>query len=285
MPVLVCQTGVNSKKKCTISPKKNIPQQRQNKSRYWSASLTVEAALIVPMFFFVVFLLWQIFLLLMFQLKVCEQVTETILDYSHLGYVERKEEQQEVDISWIYETLLWTTIPEHENAVGRWVNCQTEEDGTILVKISYHFLCEAVFFPTISLPVTQTFRFYPYLGEQDKDLLKEEVEAEEDIVYMTEHGTVYHVSKACVYLNVMLKSIPVSSLTEERNSYGQLYTECSKCIDEIRTEQVYISLGGNKYHWSLQCSAVKRTVIEKAKEDVDGIQVCHKCGKHNKEKP
>ena len=280
MPVLVYQTELNNQKKYTISPKKNISLSRWNKNRDWSASLTVEASLIVPMFFFMMFWLWQIFLLLFVQLKVCEGVTETILKYSHLGYVEQKIEQQSIDIAWIYESLFWSNIPNYENIKGEWINCKTEENGDILVEVKYKFLCETVFFPTISIPVIQNFRFYSYLGEQEEVVVeKEQIKEKEEVVYMTEYGTVYHTSKTCVYLNVMLKSIDVFEIEEKRNEFGERYTPCSKCNTEQKIEQVYISFSGNKYHQSLQCPAVKRTIIEKKKEEVNGIPICHKCGK------
>lgn len=284
MPVLVYQTELNSQKKYkyTISPKKNISLFKWNKNRDWSASLTVEAALVVPLFFFLMFWFWQIFLLLFFQLKVCEQVTETVLSYSHLGYTEQKMEQQEIDIAWIYESLFWSNIPNNNNIKEAWINCKTEENGDILLEISYEFLCETIFFPIISIPITQNFKFYPYFGEQFK-VVEEQVPENEDIVYMTEYGSVYHISKTCVYLNVMLKSIFVSEIEQMRNNIGQPYTECSKCKTQQKTAQVYISLGGNKYHWSLQCPAVKRTIIEKKKNEIKGIPICHKCGKLNEE--
>ena len=284
MPVLVCQTELNNQKKYTISPRKNISLYRCNKNRDWNASLTVEASLVIPMFFFLVFWLWQIFLLLFFQLKVCEQVTETVLEYSHLGYIEQKVEQSEIDSAWIYELLFFSNLPPYENVKGKWIDCKMEEDGNILVEISYEFLCEAVFFPTISVPIIQKFQFYPYFGEQEETIEKEQIKQQEEVVYMTEHGTVYHMSKTCMYLNIRLKSIPVFEIEKVRNNSGQRYTECSKCKKEQKIEQVYISLGGNKYHWSLQCPSIKRTIIEKKKEEVNGILACHKCGKQDEER-
>lgn len=284
MPVLVYQAELNSQKKYkyTISPKKNISLFGWNKNRDWSASLTVEAALVVPMFFFLMFWLWQIFLLLLFQLKVCEQVTETVVSYSHLGYIEQKMEQQEIDIAWLYESLFWSNIPNYDNIKGEWIDCKTVEDGNILLEVRYEFLCETVFFPTIFIPVIQKFQFYPYFGEQSK-MIEEQGTESKDVVYMTEYGAVYHISKTCGYLNVMLKSVFVSEIEEMRNNAGQRYTECSKCKTKQKTAQVYISLGGNKYHWSLQCPAVKRTIIEKKKEEIKGVPICHKCGKQNEE--
>ena len=279
MPVLICSTELNNKKKYTISPKKNISLFRWNKNRDWSASLTVEASFVLPMFFFLIFWLWQIFFLLFFQLKVCEKVNETVSMYSHLGYIER-----ELNIDWIYETLFWGNIPEYEKVKGMWIDCTTKEQGDILVQISYEFLCETMFFPTISVPVIQNFKFYPYMGQQEEKVKHQDTKEKEEIFYMTEYGTVYHCSKACVYLNVMLKQILFSDIEEVRNKSGQRYTECSKCKEEEKTQQVYISLGGNKYHWSLQCPAVKRTIIEKKKEEINGMSACHKCGKQSEEK-
>lgn len=286
MPVLVYPKELNSQKKYkyTISPKKNIFLFRWNKNRDWSASLTVEAALVVPMFFFLMFWFWQIFLLLLFQLKVCEQVTETVLKYSHLGYMEQKIEQQEIDIAWIYESLFWTNIPSNDNINEEWIYCKTEEDSHILVEVRYEFLCETVFFPTISIPVIQKFRFYPYLGEQKEVIENEDTKEREEIVYVTEYGTVYHTSKTCMYLNVMIRNISILEIEEVRNNTGQRYTECRKCKKEEKTEQVYISLGGNKYHQSLQCPSIKRTIIEKKKEDINGLSICHKCEKQNEER-
>ena len=283
MPVLVCQSELNNQKKYTISPQKNISLYRWNKNRDWNASLTVEASLIIPMFFFLIFWLWQIFLLLLFQLKVCEQITETVLEYSHLGYIEQKVEEGKGDSAWIYEMLFLRNIPVYENVKGKWINCKTEEDGVIVVEINYEFLCETIFFPSFSIPVSQKFRFYPYFGEHKERIEKEQVEQEE-VVYMTEYGTVYHVSKTCMYLDIRLKNISISEIEQARNTSGQRYTQCSKCKKEDKMEQVYISLGGNKYHWSLQCPSIKRTIIEKKKEEVNGISACHKCGKQAEEK-
>ena len=263
-----------------ISPKTKVCSIVKNKNRYPSASLTAEAALVFPVFFFGVYMLWQLFLLLLFQMSVCREMTDTAMKYAHLGYPERKAEEQEADISWLYQPLFWNALPESDRAEGMWVLCLPEEDGSIQVRVSYRFACEAVFFSKLALPIQQNFRFTPYIGETDLDLFAAEEDNKEDpaeLVYVTEYGTVYHESRACSYLNVVVRPVDADKIEEERNSSGKKYTLCNRCEDKEVTETVYISVGGTKYHLSADCPTLKRTVIEKQREEIN-LPVCHKCG-------
>ena len=262
----------------TISPKTTQHSLRTAKNRYRSASLTAEAALVFPVFFFTVYLLWQLFLLVLFQMDVCHEITETAMKYAHLGYPERKAEEKDVDISWLYQPLMWNALPESDRVEQLWVLCVPEDNGTICVKVSYRFACEAVFFTKFTIPVQQNFRFYPYIGETDEDLFAAEDGEEKDIVYMTEYGTVYHESRACSYLNVVVRSVAAKEIGDERNSAGRKYSLCERCDNRPVTETVYVSAGGTKYHLVAACPALKRTVTEKDRDEVKEIPACHKCG-------
>lgn len=206
-------------------------------------------------------------------------MTATAIRYAHLGYPQRKAEEQNVDISWLYQPLLWNALPESGRVEHLRVFCSAEEDGTIRAEIYYRFDCEAVFFTKLTIPVQQTFRFYPYLGKTDEDLFATEDAKEKDIVYMTEYGTVYHESRACTYLNVVVRAIAAAEVEGERNSSGRKYTLCERCDNRQETGMVYLSDGGTRYHLIAACPALKRTVMEKERNEVEGIPVCHKCGK------
>ena len=293
MPVLTKTQGSNKSFSHIgiISPKMKADCSKQHKNRYRSASLTAEAALAFPVFFFTVVLLWQLFLFLLFQLQVCHKVTDAVIAYSHLGYPERKAAEQEVDISWLYQPLVWNALPESERAENVWVLCIPAEDGSIRVTVGYRFVCESVFYSRFSFPVQQKFQFYPYLGETDEDTFASvsgaeggaESEEEKDIVYMTEYGTVYHESRACGYLNVVVRSVSAAQVEEERNSSGRKYTLCERCDNRESTGTVYISSGGIKYHLVASCPALKRTIQEKTREEVAGVPACHKCGNKKEE--
>lgn len=261
----------------TISPKiTKSDVTRKAKNRYRSASLCAEAALVFPLFFFGIYMLWQLFLLLLFQMSVCHEISATAMKYAHLGYPERKAEERNADISWLYQPLLWNALPESDRAENLWLFCRSEEDGSIRVQVNYRFVCEAVFFTKLSLPVQQNFCFFPYIGETDPDLFS--AEEAEDVVYVTEHGTVYHESRTCVYLNVVVRSVDASLISEQRNSSGKKYTLCERCDHEKATGTVYYSDGGTKYHLTVCCPALKRTVLEKPRDEAVGLSACHKCG-------
>ena len=265
-----------------ISPKTKNPLAVRHKNRYRSASLTAEASLVFPVFFFGIYMLWQLFLLLLFQMSVCREMTGAAMKYAHLGYPERKAEEQEVDISWLYQPLLWNALPESDRAEGILVYCLPEEDGSIQVKVRYRFACEAVFFTKLSLPVQQSFRFYPYAGVTDPDAFAAEEEEAADVVYVTEYGTVYHESRACGYLNVVVRSVAEEDVDEKRNSFGRKYTLCERCDNREATGTVYYSDGGTKYHLAANCAALKRTVTEQPRAEVE-LPPCHKCGNRETE--
>ena len=271
-----------------VSPKMKVFRLTRYKNRFRSASLSVEAALAFSVFFFTVYMLWQLFLFLLFQVDVCYEVTEAAMKYSHLGYTERRAEEKDVDISWLYQPLLWTALPESKRAEKIWLLCLPEEDGAICVKVGYQYAFESVFFPKISMPVQQSFRFYPYIGKTDVDSFAAEgdsggEEGGKDIVYVTEYGTVYHESRACGYLNVVVRPVAASQVEKERNSSGRKYTLCERCDNEPALATVYISAGGERYHLVASCPGLKRTVMEKEREEVSGMPACHKCGKTEKE--
>jgi len=267
-----------------ISPKTKgciAVKEKKDKNRYRSASLTVEASLAFPVFFFGIYMLWQLFLILLFQMSVCREMTDTAMKYAHLGYPERKAEERETDISWLYQPLFWNALPESDRAENMWVLCLPEEDGSVQVRVSYRFVCEAVLFSKVTIPVQQQFRFRPYIGETDPDLFASE-EKPPDVVYVTEYGTVYHESRACGYLNVVVRSVAAETIGEQRNSFGRKYTLCERCDNKEATETVYYSDGGTKYHRVASCPALKRTVSSKPREEVE-LPACHKCGNRKEE--
>lgn len=280
MPVL--ENVTNKTFTCAVSPKTKASFFVNDKNRYQRASLTTEAAFAFPLFFFAVYLLWQLFLLVMFQMEVCHEITGAAMHYSHLGYPERRAEEKDVDISWLYQPLLWNALPESDQTENMWVLCLPDENGNIQIKVGYRFVCDAVLFTKYSIPVQQNFRFYPYLGKTEEMPPGEGETA--DIVYMTEHGTVYHESRACGYLNVVVHSADINEIGEIRNSSGRKYTLCERCDNREPGSEIYYSAGGERYHLVASCSGLKRTVNSKKRDEVKDMPACHKCGKKTEEK-
>ena len=101
----------------------------------------------------------------------------------------------------------------------------------------------------------------------------------ERIVYVTETGTVYHLSRSCTHLDLSIRAIPAGTQGEYRNRNGGNYHGCEICgAPQSGQEIVYITNEGDRYHSSLTCSGLKRTVYEIPISQVGDKGACSRCG-------
>lgn len=102
-------------------------------------------------------------------------------------------------------------------------------------------------------------------------------EDEEEIVYIAETGTVYHRSRGCTYLKLSITVVSKEELDDERSANGSIYHGCEECGSRAG-DTVYITNYGTKYHGSLRCSKLKRTVSSVPISQVHDKSACSKCG-------
>lgn len=101
--------------------------------------------------------------------------------------------------------------------------------------------------------------------------------AEEEIVYITPDGTVYHRSRGCSYLKLSIVAVDKGFLDTQRSEDGSKYYPCAECGASCGST-VYITNYGNRYHASLGCSSLKRTVNAVPISEVGDRCACSKCG-------
>lgn len=104
-------------------------------------------------------------------------------------------------------------------------------------------------------------------------------EADGTYVYVTETGSVYHDDPDCTHLRLSIRLVDGGSIDALRNKSGEKYHACEKCGDLSPKGMVYITNEGNRYHSSLGCSGLKRTVRQVSKDDAGRLRACSKCGK------
>lgn len=100
---------------------------------------------------------------------------------------------------------------------------------------------------------------------------------EETIVYMAEYGEVYHKSRHCTHLALSVRVAAFSHLAEMRNQSGGRYTPCEYCKDQGSFGVAYVAEQGNRYHFSLGCQGLKRTVKGIYLSQISGVPACSKC--------
>lgn len=104
--------------------------------------------------------------------------------------------------------------------------------------------------------------------------------AVEPMVYVTDSGSVYHKSLGCSYLNLSVIRTAGSSVSSLRNDYGERYTSCEVCSrDQKAAGTVYVTKKGNRFHNLESCSGLKRSVrmVEESQACVQ-MGACSRCG-------
>jgi len=158
-----------------------------------------------------------------------------------------------------------------------------EEEDTIDIILVYKVKLPLLFIKVDGLPMVQRVKLRGWSGT--KVALKsdtEETTEDSEIVYITEHGRVYHLNKECSHLNLSIKEAHIDDIKELRNDAGGKYKECEICDKyEIGLEnhKVYITDYGDRYHKSLGCSGLKRTIKAIPKSEVGDRSPCKRCGK------
>ena len=268
-----------------------IPNRTDNRahSERAKASLTVEASMVFTLFFFTVYLFWQCFLLIFFELSVADGVGKASRAMANIGYAERRlagEDAEDLAVLYLPELLLKVESPDY--VTWKVILCTSDDGGAVNILVRYNFLCIAPLFPEFSLPVHQAFKVYPYIGVYDEDKLeqsKEDGQEENDedddgnVVYITRTGRVYHESKTCTYLKTSVSAVAAEQVAYERNSSGGKYYECSACKDCTHTGLVYITEYGDRFHYSVKCSKIHRDIIEIRRSEIGDRPACSKCGR------
>lgn len=96
-------------------------------------------------------------------------------------------------------------------------------------------------------------------------------------VYVTAHGTVYHTDLQCTHIKLSIQSVDFASVEDLRNNGGAKYHSCEYCGSKAGS-QVYITREGNRYHSTLDCGGLKRTIKEVSLDELGDIRACSKCG-------
>lgn len=151
-------------------------------------------------------------------------------------------------------------------------------ENMVVLEAEYKIKLPVNFFNIKKLTFGQTSCHMKWLGKQVG-------ESDDTYVYYTETGTVYHLTKTCSYLDLSIHSANMAEIKALRNKNNHKYSACS-CYVAKNTENktVYITDYGTKYHGSLSCSSLKRTIYTVKLSEVSGRRLCSKCKLKSKEK-
>ena len=216
---------------------------RVSVSAFKEASITVEAAMAVPIFFLAV-----VALIYLMEIMAVQTAMRAGLQYAG----KRAAEETYV------VTMVMPSHLEHDivEAVGA-----KRLDRSIVVGV-----------PTVKYQ--EKIRIKAWVGYEKPGFDKDD----EETVYVTETGMVYHKDYHCTYLELSIHMIPSEGIENLRNESGGKYYPCEYCMRNGGSG-VYITDTGNRYHSSLSCSGLKRTVYAVPLSEVIGKGACSRCGR------
>ncbi len=247
-------------------------------------SLTVEAALILPLFWYFLSGFLCFFLLLRLQEDISQALADAGREIGQYAYSSNVGEVPGQGLG------LWKVREKIEarcqdRAALAFVDGKLsgislsksrilEEDSKIELVAEYRLRLPWLLLGGRSLPVIQRQvcrAWTGYSGEMHES-------DKEKYVYITPYGTVYHENAGCKYLDLSIQMIPEEDREERRNKNGGHYGACEKCCHgSFNGGMVYITDYGTCYHQSLGCSGLKRTVYLVPLSEVQGRGPCKGC--------
>ncbi len=207
------------------------------------ASLTVECAAVLPLFFLIC-------LALITFMDAVRLQTETNMELSNKA-----------------RRLAVYTGLAGETADGVWIDLGSTE----------RFTCALGLLPVPAIKVAVRARVYPWVGGS----LQEEYGSSGDgessrMVYVTNNESVYHTHADCTHLDLTIRTSTTSAVGSLRNEYGEKYKPCDGFPKDY-TGTVYISSKGNRYYPASDWGGITRHVKLVEEDSVSGLKECSRC--------
>lgn len=252
------------------------------------ASLTVEAALVLPLFLFCMIAALQYCRVMETAVQFGTALSETGKNLAAAAYATTWTGDAGTEaslaasaLSLVYAQSAVTGKVEDTAAVknvNMALSSLMQEDEMIDLVMTYQVRTPV---SAVSLPGTffiQRASVRAWVGRSREDAEGEsETGEEESYVYITETGTVYHLDPECSYLKLSVFTIAADTLSSLRNASGGKYYACELCGAEAGAI-VYATTDGTRYHSTLSCSALKRTVTQVKLSEAGDRHACSRCG-------
>ncbi len=162
---------------------------------------------------------------------------------------------------------------------GIYAYAAVERQTEIELSETYAYRLSVSLVPLPAMVMTNRVQVHSWVGME-----REEVQdAAEEMVYVSESGSVYHTNPQCSYVELSISQAAGADVESLRNQYGAKYAPCESCSKGMPpAEIVYITGQGTRYHNLISCSRLKRTVWLIPLSETRGRPLCSRCRKNRK---
>ena len=241
------------------------------------ASYSVEAAVIVPL----VVGFWMCIMLFFRILQIQTEVTQA-LDYAgRMTAVESSEVESENALLLSAKGFFLSEIRNYD-LIEKYVYggklgisvLQSDMSGEHIELVAKYKIKFPINFFNVGIISLEQHSFHrKWTGKQITS-------SEDEYVYYTDTGEVYHLTSTCNYLDLSIHTANYSQIGTLRNRSNHRYSACSCAVANISANStVYITDYGIRYHSNLHCSGLKRTIHMVRRSEVGNRRLCSKCAR------
>lgn len=243
-------------------------------------SITLEAAIVVPIFFFAILSLAYLLEIMAIQTTMYNALCSVAKELAKQAYVETSVTPSEVEQRIVAnigtDRLNQSIIFGGVNGVDCGDSVFNRHTGVMDLSVQYKIEIPILMFRITPISCEETIRVKGWTGYFTgmSDGVKE------DTVYVTETGLVYHRDASCTYLDMSIHPVHAEEIEKIRNQSGGKYYACESCGTKNADSAIYyITDYGTRYHTSLQCKKIQRNVYAISIEETYGLGGCSKCVK------
>lgn len=269
-------------------------------------SVTIEAALVLPLFVYAILVFFSFFIIINYQTIMQNSVNNAAKAVSRYEYLNERLEkisekkeisekitydkdilEQGINNLYIRKKILNDEVKNYTKKInivrgisGIEIN-ETEinksNDGINDIKVYYRLEVWKLGKSRGRLSLGNRCYFRSWIGES----ICETDVSDSKKVFITKNGKVYHLYKDCTHIELSVEKVKYEEVGQLRNLYGGKYYKCEKCIKKQLPYGyfVYITKSGDSYHSYEKCSAIIRDVIEVDISDVGDRDICNRCSK------
>ena len=239
-------------------------------------SLTVEAALVLPIFLFSALSIMYINKLILYEEKVQWALTrvarEASVEYAAVG--------DSLVVNPVYLTAKMKRYVDEDGLLVQMFRSRFDPKTDELDLIAdYHITIPFPIPVQRKISFTEQIHTRAFTGVETR---LEESEEGETIVYIAKTGTVYHRKLSCTYLTLSISQVNYGDLVHLRSEGGGKYYACKSCCRGKECsggQSVFICNYGDRFHSYRACKKIKRSIQEIKLSEAGGRLPCSKCGK------
>ncbi|WP_026834340.1 pilus assembly protein [Eubacterium xylanophilum] len=242
--------------------------------RWNEGSITVEAALIVPI---LVFSLCSIvYFNVMLTRNECVQwaLTKTGREMSiEYALKEDKKNQSQLIFQLLFNKYYYDSFRMTKALFSNY----DDETGVLDLEVRDSMRIPFPLYNNKVFVYSNKIRTRSFIGVKTR----QNEEDSSEMVYVTKTGRVFHRDLGCSYITPKLSEISFADLSFVRSIGGAKYYPCEACCKSralASKDHIFICNYGNRYHCARGCSKISRSIERIKLSDVGDRIPCSKCG-------